>query len=744
MTTKMPSQRRSRLSESTRNTSRDAERAGDRELVHVAPGGTAHREPAQQHRRGRAGSCRATCTDIAMLPARRPGSSAPSSGPPRRDGDLRGDRDRAGRGLLARPPAAGARSRPLRGRQRRSERDHRHRVRRHRAVHQVVAVRRQRDVDVHCAAPPTSGASSSASDPWPARCDVSASTSSATVRVLGPREARDLDNGSPLVAARHPHPDPAAAHQQRERSPVIATTRGEQRQLLAGVARDRERRPLDVAVEGRRCRGPSGSVQVSPGRSASMPRRCHVGGVELVDRLRAALVEAEVARTRRQEHARGRRPRGRSSAARGPRRPRRSAGRSPAGRAAGSASGTLTTPVEVKLPSCGRNRHRVAEDDLAVAVPHRDGRRVAVAEQEDLDAVDLERLVDLEPLAAPASAPGLAHDRDVGVELARGAVLLAAALVVRGEVVERERERRHRRRRRTPAGVEGVVLRAGVGEATTPSRTITVPRKPNERAERRPRRAARAARGGRPGCRSRAGSPSRRRPCPCRRRRTPRCRPASAAARSHCRGVVEHRLRVVRRRVRRAVLGQAARGCAARPAGASARSRQCCSDARQHAADQRDEQQQVDRREPRRGVDVEEAEPVEKRPSVGLSAMNCVTFTGVDAALREERAGHRASASRNSRISAVRMLVSVRQAQRSQPTHADADAPRSRGAVGPRRRSHEVSTPSGRRRAARRRARRSQEHPEAAGPLRSPIVRSSHSPVTSRTPRRRASRRRAA
>ena len=35
--------------------------------------------------------------------------------------------------------------------------------------------------------------------------------------------------------------------------------------------------------------------------------------------------------------------------------------------------------------------------------------------------------------------------------------------------------------------------------------------------------------------------------------------------------------------------------------------------ARQHAADERDEEQQVDRREPRRGVDLEEAQPVEHR-----------------------------------------------------------------------------------------------------------------------------------
>ncbi len=59
--------------------------------------------------------------------------------------------------------------------------------------------------------------------------------------------------------------------------------------------------------------------------------------------------------------------------------------------------------------------------------------------------------------------------------------------------------------------------------------------------------------------------------------------------------------------------------------------------ARQHAADERDEQQDVDRREPRRRVDVEQAELVEHRREVGVVGEVLGDAVGVGAALRDER-----------------------------------------------------------------------------------------------------------
>ena len=61
---------------------------------------------------------------------------------------------------------------------------------------------------------------------------------------------------------------------------------------------------------------------------------------------------------------------------------------------------------------------------------------------------------------------------------------------------------------------------------------------------------------------------------------------------------------------------------------------------RDDAAQQADEQQQVDRGEPRRGVDVEEAEPVQPLPRAGVLGEVGPDGAGVDAALREQRAGH--------------------------------------------------------------------------------------------------------
>ena len=57
--------------------------------------------------------------------------------------------------------------------------------------------------------------------------------------------------------------------------------------------------------------------------------------------------------------------------------------------------------------------------------------------------------------------------------------------------------------------------------------------------------------------------------------------------------------------------------------------------------DERDDEQQVDRREPDRRVDVEEAEPVEPDPGRGVAVEEVGDLGGVDGPLREDRAGHR-------------------------------------------------------------------------------------------------------
>ena len=211
-------------------------------------------------------------TDIAMLPARRPGSQRAVVRPAHRDGRPSWP-PRPSRPWPAAPPAAaGARSRPFGGRERRSERDHRHRVRRHRAVHEVVAVRRQRDVDVHCCCSSYVRGFVVRSRSVPARCDVSASTSSDTVVCSDLVRPATSTTVAPSLVARHPHPDPAAAHQQGERETGDRHDARDQRQLLAGVARDGERRPLDVAVEGRRCRARRAAS--TSGRGAAPRCRC--------------------------------------------------------------------------------------------------------------------------------------------------------------------------------------------------------------------------------------------------------------------------------------------------------------------------------------------------------------------------------------------------------------------------------------------------------------------------------------
>ena len=80
---------------------------------------------------------------------------------------------------------------------------------------------------------------------------------------------------------------------------------------------------------------------------------------------------------------------------------------------------------------------------------------------------------------------------------------------------------------------------------------------------------------------------------------------------------------------------------------------------RHDAAEQADEQQQVDRGEPRRGVDVEEPEPVQPLPGLRVVGLVGADGAAVDRPLREQRAGdggHREQEQQDQRRAHARQL----------------------------------------------------------------------------------------
>ena len=83
------------------------------------------------------------------------------------------------------------------------------------------------------------------------------------------------------------------------------------------------------------------------------------------------------------------------------------------------------------------------------------------------------------------------------------------------------------------------------------------------------------------------------------------------------------------------------------------------------APDKRREEQQVDRREPRRGEHVEEIEPVQPGCQLRMRGVVLLHRAGSVPSCGRIEPGTEPSASRNSRISAVRMEVSCRHPQRS-------------------------------------------------------------------------------
>ena len=190
------------------------------------------------------------------------------------------------------------------------------------------------------------------------------------------------------------------------------------------------------------------------------------------------------------------------------------------------------TPAEVRPGLLDRDeRHRLVELHLARAVGDLELRRVAMPDQEDLHAVDDQRVIHPQVIAVqPAAVLRVVADRRG--EPGRLPALRPRGDVPGGELVQRDAERLQVTGRDQPAGMEHVQRHRRVGEGVALDEQ---PVRPCTRTGRRarPRPAGRAAPRGTAGCRSRAGSPSP--PTPSRRRSAPGIA-AGAAGRRPCPG----------------------------------------------------------------------------------------------------------------------------------------------------------------------------------------------------------------
>ena len=285
-----------------------------------------------------------------------------------------------------------------------------------------------------------------------------------------------------------------------------------------------------------------------------------------------------------------------------------------------------------------QERHRVGEHDLAVGIAHRDRRRVPVAEQVHVGAVHAQRLVHLHDarlrLARPAPAPRRVAVKSIGWPIAswfcvsydRVELLERQPVGVEGRVVEEA------------PGVERVVGRERVHERLALD-DDALAREPEpaadadghehadqRRVEHEVAGLAQVAAFGRHGCLAAqvvALDP------------VARALAAAAAARSIAASVVSP-------------AGQRPLGVPGEPGephGRARRSRpqrlEVVLGARDDAADERHEQQQVDRREPRRRVHVEHLEAVEHRREARVVGEVLRDAVRVARTLRHERAGHR-------------------------------------------------------------------------------------------------------
>ena len=308
--------------------------------------------------------------------------------------------------------------------------------------------------------------------------------------------------------------------------------------------------------------------------------------------------------------------------------------------------GDLDDPERGERVVLRQERHGVAVDDVAVGVPHRDGRCVSVAEQVDLVAGDVERMVDAHGILTRLAV--LTH-RDVGREVPRLAGGRRAVLLV-GHI---ERVERHGVRAEgvvadeAPAVHRLVVQQcvdeglplddhalSGVREATADTDRDQHPDERDVKDEVAGLAPITALRGDRVRASGLRGGVV----------------PLDAIPeglqlflsdvdRTGCLGLGILRL-----------LGERTSGLAVilQPRQPRRRPRRACTqrlevmlDARDDAPDEGDEQQQVDRGEPRRQVHVEHVHRVEHGEQIGVVGLPLGHAVGVGHPLREDRAGDR-------------------------------------------------------------------------------------------------------
>jgi hypothetical protein len=294
----------------------------------------------------------------------------------------------------------------------------------------------------------------------------------------------------------------------------------------------------------------------------------------------------------------------------------------------------LGVPVVGDLDDAGRGEVAVLLEEgdgaavgrAALAVLDGDDRGVAGVHQVDLGVADLQRVVDLDP-GLLLLAVGALPVRDVGAVVACRALLRAGLLVRRVEVLEAEAEEVQVVRGEEGAGLEVVVLGEGVGEAVALDDQLAAVRLPQlprgegqqqhdqrDVEEEVARLAQIALLGGDGVLRSvHAEAPSAQQP---------------AGAAQHLAGCGVGPPRRVRGHPVEAA------GGARRPAAQLAHE---LPGARDDAAGQRDEEQDVDRGEPHRRVDVEELQLLVDGREYVVLLLELLDLDAVDVGLRNHR-----------------------------------------------------------------------------------------------------------
>ncbi len=456
------------------------------------------------------------------------------------------------------------------------------------------------------------------------------------VRGLRPGQPGDVDKGSLPGLRLDFDPQASTPHEERQHQAGDRDHRPGEGELLARVVGDLERGPPLEAGELHGA-GAAGQRPRLAGSQRLQVDLLHPRRVQLVDALRNAAVQAEVAREGGQEDGRvvrggeGREPAPHIVQGRGRQ-------EHPVQAERGLGVRHLHDSRRGEVAVLWQEHHRVVEGDVTRGVRDDEVRCVAVTDQEHLHRVDGQRLVDLD---RGRRAVGLRRRSvgDVGLEEPGGAALGGSTLEVDGEPVEGEREGRQGARVDEPAAAPGVVLRQGVGESRSlldddvalPAEQATVGDGQQDddqgEMERQVAGLAQVALLGR--------HPDAAVAAVCLRRLAATHPPAPGLQVLLCHG----------QGVGAVGLDLELRGHRQphEPAGSRRWRRQhrprMRPGARQHAADQRDEQQEVHRGEPRRRVDVEEAEAVQGGADRGVPREPLVHAQRVRAPLREDRAG---------------------------------------------------------------------------------------------------------